>query len=84
LSQSAEATLSITAIFMECHYAEFHILFIVMLIVNMLSVVMLIVNMLSVVMLNVISLRVVAPFTAFYHLLKNKIVIIGNMQGPIL
>ncbi len=73
MSQSAEATLSITEIYMECHYAEFHVLCIVMLIVIMLSVIM----------LNVISLRVVAPFTAFYHLLKNKIVIIGNMQGPI-
>jgi hypothetical protein len=58
LSQSTEATLSITAIFMECHYAEFHILFIVMLIGIMLSVIM----------INVIMLSTVEPYSSSLHL----------------
>ena len=42
---------------MECHYAEFHILFIVMLIVIMLSVIM----------INVIMLSTVEPYSSSLH-----------------
>jgi hypothetical protein len=46
----------------ECHYAEWHILFTIMLNVVILCVVMLNVILLSVIMLTVIMLSVVAPF----------------------
>jgi hypothetical protein len=54
-------TLNITALCMECHYAEWHISFIVMLNAIMLNVVILSAIMLNVIMLSAIMLNVVIP-----------------------